>query len=162
MDSSGRKELANTARSKSTPTRLSGPNQAACGAEISLLQCSFSAARPSSYGNKRLWQKLHTTPWFKGSEMNKEAHIAFCRSAPHWEAPTGNGNSLPRPNLATPSSAAALGRSPFGQGSESLHSTTGPQESSGEASSTERSLPQITTKSNKYYLISWKTSCKNP
>lgn len=37
----------------------------------------------------------------------------------------------------------------------SLHSTTGPQGSSGKASSS--SLPQIITESNKYYLVSWKT-----
>lgn len=63
-----------------------------------------------------------------------------------------HGQTLPPHPLLLHWGGAPLDRAP--------RSTTEPQESSGEASSSERSLPQITLKSNKYCLISWKTSYK--
>lgn len=54
------------------------------------------------------------------------------------------------------------GAAPSGQGHRSLHSTTGNQESPGKASSAEKITTQITTESNKYYLVSCKTSYKKP
>lgn len=72
---------------------------------------------------------------------------------------TGAGKSLQWPNPATPCSGEEF---PSDRAHRSLHSTTGLQESSGKASSAQRSLPQKTTKSNKYHHISQKTSYNKP
>lgn len=90
--------------------------------------------------------------------MNKEAHMAFCRSAPHWEAPHRHWEFFAMAKPCHTILCCCTGEeSPLDRAARSLHSTTGPQESSGEASSAGGSLPQTTTNSNKYYLISWKT-----
>lgn len=133
------------AKGKSTPTRVSGPKQAGCGAEILLPQLSFSTARPSSHRNKRLWQKFHIAPRLKGSEMNKGAHVAFSRSAPHWEASDRHWEFFAMAKPAHTILSCGTGQGlPLDRAHRSLHSTTGPLESSGKASSAERSLQKAT------------------
>lgn len=132
---------------------------------------SLRIARPPSHrsNHKAVGQKCnglatasHSTPDpdSKATKIKKEAHTAFCRSAPHWEAHHRDWEffAVAKP-CNTILCCCTVELSPLGRGlPRSLHSTTGSQESSGKASSAVRSLPQINTNSNKPHLILWKSS----
>lgn len=102
------------------------------------------------------WPQLHVTlsdPDSKATEITKEAHIAFCRSAPHWEAHHRHWEFFAVANPCnTILCCCAVEESPSGRGLQ------GGENNTGKASSAVGSLPQVTTNSNKPHLILVKTS----
>lgn len=157
MDNSGRKELDNTARSKRGKAHKPewvAQNRLAVGLRF---YChSFHSALPD-LPHTEIKGCGRSFTLYPDSKALRWTHC-FLQVSPSLGGPW---QALGIPcNGQTILCCCTAEEFPLDRAHRSLHSTTGPQESSGKASSAERSRPQRSTKSNKYYLDSWKTSYK--